>query len=379
MERAQKDSSRQWDQIDDDALEDDEARRQRRAHFDRMEDDDDEQQEEEEDLDADDQVNLEAFDVPLREWIAQDRTRNEITRKFRAFLKNFTPQAPLAKKNNGMGFYETKIRAMCANNLQALQISYLHLMEVEPVLAFWVADAPKDMLQVLNEAATRHVFSLFTSYHAIQPEIHVRISQVPILDSLRDLRRSHLDCLVKVGGVVTRRSAVYPQLQLAHYTCQSCRKTQGPFRTESVGPAYVPTECPYCDQATLFKLHPTLSQYRNFQRLNLQETPGSVPPGRVPRTKEILVTDDLIDMARPGEEVEVTGIYEHAYDASMTMKSGFPVFSTYITANHVCKKNDESSVTNLTPQDLEQIAELAKDPQIGEANRSKYGAQYLWS
>ena len=48
------------------------------------------------------------------------------------------------------------------------------------------------------------------------------------------------------------------------------------------------------------------------------------------------------------------------------MKSGFPVFSTYITANHVCKKNDESSVTNLTPQDLEQIAELAKDPQIGK-------------
>jgi DNA replication licensing factor MCM2 len=351
--------------------EDDDARRQRRAHFDRVEDDnddndDDDNDDDDEDLDADDQVNLEAFDVPLREWIAQDRTRNEITRKFRAFLKNFTTASPLGKKQNGMGFYEQNIRTMCANNLQALQISYLHLMEVEPVLAFWVADAPKDMLQVLNEAATRHVFSLFSSYHAIHPEIHVRISSVPILDSLRDLRRSHLDCLVKVGGVVTRRSAVYPQLQLAHYVCQSCLKTQGPFRNESVGQAYLPTECPFCEQATMFKLHTTLSQYRNFQRLNLQETPGSVPPGRVPRTKEIVVTDDLIDLARPGEEVEVTGIYEHAYDASMTMKSGFPVFSTYITANHVCKKNDESSATNLSPADLEQIAELAKDPQIGK-------------
>jgi DNA replication licensing factor MCM2 len=317
-------------------------------------------------LDADDQLNLEAFDVPLREWIAQDRTRREVMRKFRAFLKSFTPQAPTTKKNNGMGHYDILIRTMCANNLQALQVSYLHLMEAEPVLAFWVAEAPKDMLQILNEAATRHVFTLFTSYHAIQPEIHVRISQVPIMDSLRDLRRSHLDCLIKIGGVVTRRSAVYPQMQLSYYICQTCQKTQGPYRNESVGPAYVPSECSTCEQATTFKLHPTLSKYRNFQRLNLQETPGSVPPGRVPRTKEVLVTDDLIDVARPGEEIEVTGIYEHAYDSSTTLRSGFPVFNTFITANHICKKHDEASTTNLSPQDLEQILELAKDPRIGK-------------
>ena len=68
-------------------------------------------------------------------------------------------------------------------------------MEAEPVLAFWVADAPKDMLLVLNEAALKHTLMLFPSYHAIQTEIHVRITDVPILDSIRDLRRSHLDCL----------------------------------------------------------------------------------------------------------------------------------------------------------------------------------------
>jgi DNA replication licensing factor MCM2 len=349
--------------------EDEEARRQRRGAFGtgRMEEDEEEEDEEEdEDLDADDQVNIEAFDVPLREWIAQDRTRREIQRKFRAFIKNFTPENPTAKRRNGNGTYERKIRTMCASNLASLQISYLHLMEAEPVLAFWVADAPKDMLDVLNEAATRHTFQMFPSYHAIQSEIHVRISDVPILDSLRDLRRSHLDCLVKVHGVVTRRSAVYPQLQLAHYTCQSCQKTQGPFRVESVGHAYTPSQCQFCEQATSFKLHPTLSQYRNFQRINLQETPGSVPPGRVPRTKEVLVTNDLIDAARPGEEVEVTGVYEHSYDSGMTLKSGFPVFNTFITANHIAKRQDESSTNNLTPEDISQILDLGKDPQIGK-------------
>jgi DNA replication licensing factor MCM2 len=168
---------------------------------------------------------------------------------------------------------------------------------------------PPRICRSRNEAATRHVVSLFTSYHAIHEQIHVRISHVPILDSLRDLRRSHLDRLVKVGGVVTRRSAVYPQLQVAHYICQTCQKTQGPFRNEAVvGQTYTPSECSYCQSATTFKLHPTLSQYRNFQRLNLQETPGSVPPGRVPRTKEDLRSQKMIltDLARPGEEVEVT-------------------------------------------------------------------------
>jgi DNA replication licensing factor MCM2 len=74
----------------------------------------------------------------------------------------------------------------------------------------------------------------------------------------------------------------------------------------------------------------------------------------------------LIDVARPGEEVEVTGIYEHSYDAQMTIKSGFPVFSTFITANHVQKKEDASSSSSLTEADLAKIMELSRDPKIGE-------------
>ena len=349
--------------------EDDEARQARRGVFARVEEEEDEEADSEDDLDADDQVNLEAFDVPLREWIAQTRTRKEIQRKFRIFLRNFVQNETMTRRR-GNGMYEQKIRAMCASNLSSFQVSYMHLMEAEPVLAVWVVDAPKDMLDVLNEAATRHTLMLFPSYHAIHKEIHVRITFLPILDSLRDLRRVHLDCLVQVHGVVTRRSAVYPQLQIAYYQCTSCKATQGPFRVEGSGAdlvsTYTPDSCPFCEVASSFKLHPTLSQYRNFQRVNLQETPGSVPPGRVPRTKEVILTNDIIDIARPGEEVEVTGIYEHSYDSSLTIKSGFPVFSTFITANHVQKKEDASSSFNLTESDIAQILELSRDPKIGE-------------
>lgn len=361
------------DSVEDE--EDEETRQARRATFVRGgrgaqgEDDKEEDDEtDEEDLDGEDQVNLEAFDVPLREWIAQDRTRREIQRRFRAFLRHFTPEDDQSRRR-GNGVYEQKIRAMCAANLSTLQVSYAHFIDSEPILAYWLADAPKDMLLVLNEAATRHTLMLFPAYNTIKSEIHVRVSDVLILNSLRDLRHSHLDCLVKVHGVVTRHSTVYPQLQLAYYTCSSCKNSQGPFRMDGVGAdmagMHMPDSCPNCE-ISHFRLHPTLSVYRNMQRLNLQETPGSVPPGRVPRTKEVLLTDDLIDIARPGEEVEITGVYEHTFDSSLTIKSGFPVFSTFINANHVSKREDASSASNLSESDVRQILELSRDPKIGE-------------
>jgi DNA replication licensing factor MCM2 len=48
--------------------------------------------------------------------------------------------------------------------------------------------------------------------------------------------------------------------------------------------------------------------------MTVQETPGSVPPGRVPRQKEVTCLADLVDSARPGDEVEITGIYINRFD-----------------------------------------------------------------
>ena len=359
--------------------EDEEARQRRRAMFrrggdtamDEQGDDEDEQEEfDEEDLDGEDPVNLEAFEVPLREWIAQDRTRKEIQRRFRAFLRHFQPESDRSRRR-GNGIYEQKIRTMCAANLSTLAVSYQHLSDSEPVLTMWLNDAPKDMIPVLNEAATRHTIMLFPSYKSIKSQIHVRISELPILDSLRDLRRSHIDRLIKVEGVVTRRSQIYPQLQSAYYMCSGCKDIQGPYTVDEMDPEgeanmHTPDNCPTCEGPTSFRLHPTLSVYRNSQTVNLQETPGSVQPGRVPRTKEVKLTHDLVDIARPGDQIEVTGVFEHRFDSNLTIKSGFPVFETCIFANHVSKREDASSAANLSEEDVEEILKLSRDPRIAD-------------
>mmetsp|Transcript_36217 Transcript_36217/g.53037 ORF Transcript_36217/g.53037 Transcript_36217/m.53037 type:complete len:172 (-) Transcript_36217:109-624(-) len=106
---------------------------------------------------------------------------------------------PKKRKKRKNALYEMRIRAMCAANASSLEISYLHLMSREPTLAIWIVDAPRDLLDVLRETATRHTLRLFPGLASIHDEVHVRIADIPILDSLRDLRRSHLDCLVSLN------------------------------------------------------------------------------------------------------------------------------------------------------------------------------------
>lgn len=75
--------------------------------------------------------------------------------------------------------------------------------------------------------------------------------------------------------------------------------------------------------ATPSQVNSSETVYRDYQKITLQESPGSVPAGRLPRHKEVILTNDLIDCARPGEEVEVTG--EWAPPGGGVMPSGCTV------------------------------------------------------
>ena len=49
----------------------------------------------------------------------------------------------------------------------------------------------------------------------------------------------------------------------------------------------------------------------------------------------MILTADLIDCARPGDEVDLTGRYTSNYDTVLNATNGFPVFSTVIEANNM--------------------------------------------
>lgn len=67
----------------------------------------------------------------------------------------------------------------------------------------------------------------------------------------------------------------------------------------------------------------------------MQESPSTVPAGRVPRHKDVVLLGDNIDSVRPGDEVDITGIFTNRYDYTLNVKHGFPLFWTIIEANYI--------------------------------------------
>jgi len=50
------------------------------------------------------------------------------------------------------------------------------------------------------------------------------------------------------------------------------------------------------------------SVFSDKQMIRIQETPETVPQGETPATMTIVAYDSLVDSARPGDQIEVTGI-----------------------------------------------------------------------
>lgn len=43
--------------------------------------------------------------------------------------------------------------------------------------------------------------------------------------------------------------------------------------------------------------------YQNYQRIRIQESPGKVAAGRLPRSKDAILLADLVDSCKPGDEI----------------------------------------------------------------------------
>ncbi|KAJ1674924.1 MCM DNA helicase complex subunit, partial [Spiromyces aspiralis] len=312
-------------------------------------------QDEERELSLDDLRDIKGRSVAS--WINEPGPRQTITREFRHFLLSYVDE-------QGASVYGERIRKLGENNGESLEVSYVHLASSRPLLAYFLANAPRAMLAIMDDVAMDAVLTVFPDYARIRPEIHIRISDLPTMCTLRELRQSQLNCLVRVHGVVSRRTSVFPQLKYVKFNCTKCGAVLGPFYQDSQAEIKLGM-CTHCQSRGPFTIDSEQTVYRNYQKITLQETPGSVPAGRLPRHREVVLLWDLIDCAKPGDEIEVTGIYGHTYDVSLNTKQGFPVFATVIEANHIKRRADEFAAFRLTEEDRRAIRALARDKNIG--------------
>lgn len=182
----------------------------------------------------------------LREYIVTV-ARRPIARRFRNFLNTYTD-------SHGTAVYPERITTMCAANKCSLEVSFMHLAQWNPMLAAWLAEAPAEMLPIFDEVSLSEVLHRFPDYNRIHEEVHARVTDLPVADSLRDIRQIHLNALIRVSGVVTRRSSVFPQLKFAKYNCIACMHVLGPFFQD--GPQETkPINCPQCQARGPFLLN----------------------------------------------------------------------------------------------------------------------------
>lgn len=149
----------------------------------------------------------------LSEWVKRPEVVRWVRKSFSNFLRNFKDE------QTGVSVYEERIREMCSNNKQSLEVTFTHLSEKYPFLAIWLAEVPMLMLPILNEVALEVTVELFPDYLQIHSTIYARIRDMPIEDKLRDLRQIHLNSLIKIRGVVTKRTGVFPEYSRIFYRC----------------------------------------------------------------------------------------------------------------------------------------------------------------
>lgn len=294
----------------------------------------------------------------VREWVTQIGPKTEIYNRFKNFLRTFVDE-------RGHNLYKEKIRQMCEENKLSLEVNYNTLAQAEQVLAYFLPEAPAEMLVIFDEAAKDIVLGMFPQYERITREIHVRITDLPLIEDIRSLRQLHLNQLVRTAGVVTSTTGVLPQLSLVKYDCSKCSYVLGPL-VQSQNQEVKPGSCPECQSTGPFTINMEQTIYQNYQRITIQESPGKVTAGRLPRSKDTILLSDLCDSCKPGDEIELTGVYTNNYDGSLNTANGFPVFATVIMANHVLRKDEKVAARHLTDNDVRRIVALSKDERVAD-------------
>jgi len=290
------------------------------------------------------------------------RLEEKIRRNFRQFLLKFTPEGQTEPK------YPDMLQQMAEEHQRHLDVSFLHLQKWSPPLALWISDNPLRILPILNETLMSEAERKFQTYKQLRDtdenELRVAIHSFPVREPIRELNSKHLNKLVLVHGVATKRGNVFNQVKRLYLRCAKCSFPSGPFEAAEEKDLK-PGACLECQSRGPWIVDRSKTLYRNYQKITLQESPSSVEPGKMPRSKEIILTGDQVDSIRPGDELQVTGIYRCLHDAATNARTCFPVFRTEIQSVHVHRKGDVK-MFNITDEQQRQILELAKSPNIKE-------------
>uniref|UniRef100_A0A6N2L4R5 DNA replication licensing factor MCM4 n=1 Tax=Salix viminalis TaxID=40686 RepID=A0A6N2L4R5_SALVM len=217
----------------------------------------------------------------------------------------------------------------------------------------------------------------------IQPlfekHVQVRIFNLKSSTTMRSLNPSDIEKMVSLKGMIIRCSSIIPEIREAVFKCTVCGYFSDPVVVDR-GRIGEPTSClkQECLAKNSMSLVHNRCRFADKQIVRLQETPDEIPDGGTPHTVSLLMHDKLVDAGKPGDRIEVTGIFR-----AMSVRVGPTQRTTYVDCLHI-KKTDTSRMSAEDPMEvdncngsrrieedfqfdeakIQQLKELSKQPDI---------------
>lgn len=188
----------------------------------------------------------------------------------------------------------------------------------------------------------------------------------------RTLCSEDLNHMVSLEGIVTRCSLVRSKIiRSIHYNevknvfhsrnYQDQTMTANGAATSSVYPQEdeegntLITEYGYCT-------------YQDHQTISIQEMPERAPAGQLPRGVDVILDDDLVDTLKPGDRVQLVGIYRSLGNRNQGHNNA--LFKTIVLANNVLLLSSKSgggiANTEITFTDIRNINRISKKKKLFE-------------
>uniref|UniRef100_A0A3Q3K0A7 DNA replication licensing factor MCM3 n=1 Tax=Monopterus albus TaxID=43700 RepID=A0A3Q3K0A7_MONAL len=288
--------------------------------------------------------------------VVDDREMREAQRDYLDFLDDDQDQ----------GVYQSKVREMISENKARLLVNINDLRKRNEARAAKLMNNAFEELLAFQRALKDLVASVDATYAKQHEEFFIGLegSFGSKHVTPRTLTSRLLGSMVCVEGIITKCSLVRPKVVRSVHYCPATKKTMERKYTDMTSLDAFPSSAIYPtkdEDNNPLETEFGLSVYKDHQTITVQEMPEKAPAGQLPRSVDIILDNDLVDMVKPGDRVQVIGTYRCLPGKKGGFTSG--TFRTIMIACHVKQMSKEVS-RNLSVDDVVKIRKFSRTRSI---------------
>ena len=256
--------------------------------------------------------------------------------------------------------YDQAIGEMPGKDTKSLVIDFTDLYGFDMELARNILDDPESLTPIFESVVRSKLRTRDPLYAESLDRINVRYRNLPAETPLRRIGAEHISRLIMVHGIIVRSSSVTPLVVRATFRCPVCGELN--HIEQSGQTIQKPQKCIACDNRKGFELVPRESLFIDSQNVAIQERPEDLPPGQLPRSVHVELKDDLVDIARPGDRITLTGFIRllPKYGRGGELRT----FDIQVDSSYLEISGREMELMEISPEDEEAIQEMARDPWV---------------